>query len=211
MTAGGPLELHTSDGLTLEAELAASEPAGASPRTAVVLCHPHPQYGGTMRSIVISALFDALPHHECACLRFNFRGVEGSGGTYGEGHDEPLDIVAAIDTIATTVPETPIVLAAWSFGADMALQVTDPRVAGWILIAPPLRFRSQFPVALDARPKHVILAEHDEFRAPDDVQAEVASWSNATTAVVAGASHFFIGRTDRVTTEALVGIDRAVR
>ena len=92
----------------------------------------------------------------------------------------------------------------------MALQVTDPRIAGWVAIAPPLRFRSSFPAG-DARPKHLILAEHDEYRSPAEIQHEVAAWSNTTTAVVAGASHFFVGRTDRVTTETQVGIDRAVR
>jgi len=104
MTAVRPLTLHTSDGVTLEAELAAAEPTGPNPRAKVVLCHPHPQYGGTMRSIVISALFDALPGLGYPCLRFNFRGVEGSGGSHAEGRDEPLDIFAAIDTIASDLP-----------------------------------------------------------------------------------------------------------
>lgn len=211
MTDVRPLTLQTTDGLTLEAEFAGPERAGTGSQAAVVLCHPHPQYGGTMRSIVISALFDALPRLGYACLRFNFRGVEGSGGSYAEGRDEPLDVVAAITEIATEVPDTPIVLVAWSFGADIALQVTDSRVAGWVAIAPPLRFRSSFPAAGDARPKHLILAEHDEYRPPARVQQEVAAWSNTTTAVVAGASHFFVGRTDRVTTETQVGIDRAGR
>src|SRR5438552_3863528 len=66
-----PLTLATRDGVALEAEQAT--PEGAS-RASVVLCHPHPQYGGTMRSIVISALFDALPAAGFTCLRFNFRG-----------------------------------------------------------------------------------------------------------------------------------------
>ncbi len=211
MTDVRSLTLHTTDGLTLEAEVSGSEPAGTAIRAAVVLCHPHPQYGGTMRSIVISALFDALPHLGYPCLRFNFRGVEGSGGSYAEGREEPLDVVAAITQIATELPDTPIVPVAWSFGADVALQVTDSRVAGWVAIAPPLRFRSSFPAAGDARAKHLILAEHDEYRAPADVEAEVAAWSNTTTAVVAGASHFFVGRADHVTKETQVGIDRAVR
>jgi alpha/beta superfamily hydrolase len=211
MTTSRPLALRTGDGLTLEAELAVPALPDADPRAAVVLCHPHPQYGGSMRSIVISVLFDALPRAGYACLRFNFRGVEGSGGAYAEGVDEPLDIIAAIDAIATEVPGPPIVLVAWSFGADMALQVTDARVAGWVAIAPPLRFRSEFPVASDPRAKHLILGEHDEYRAPADVQQQVAAWSNTTTAVVAGASHFFVGRTDGVTNETQVGIDRAVR
>lgn len=209
MTGVRTIALRTSDGLTLEGEI--SPPDGVPARAAVVLCHPHPQYGGTMRSIVISALFEALPRLGYSCLRFNFRGVEGSAGRYAEGRDEPLDIVAAVTAMAAETPAEPIVLAAWSFGADMALQVTDPRVAGWVLIAPPLRFRTSFPAAGDARPKHLVLAEHDEFRPPAEIQQEVAAWANTTTAVVAGASHFFVGRTDRVTTEAQVGIDRAVR
>jgi alpha/beta superfamily hydrolase len=210
MTRVRPIALHTSDVLTLEGELAPTDD-GAPARAAIVLCHPHPQFGGTMRSIVISALFEALPPLGYGCLRFNFRGVEGSAGSYAEGRDEPLDIVAAVTEIGDDVPSVPVVLVAWSFGADMALQVTDPRIAGWVLIAPPLRFRSTFPAAGDSRPKHLILAEHDEYRAPAEIRHEVEAWSNTMTAVVAGASHFFVGRTDRVTTEAQVGIDRAVR
>ena len=57
----------------------------------MVLCHPHPQYGGTMRSIVIGALFDALPPRGVACLRFNFRGVEGSEGAHDFGNLERVD------------------------------------------------------------------------------------------------------------------------
>jgi alpha/beta superfamily hydrolase len=203
------LTLHTSDDLALEAELARA--VGGEPRAAVVLCHPHPQYGGSMRSLVTSTLFDALPPLGNVCLRFNFRGVENSAGTYSEGRDEPLDVVAGIDAIAAEAPSLPIVLAAWSFGADMALQVIDPRIAGWIAIAPPLRFRSEFPAAGDTRAKHLILGEHDELRPPAQIQQVVAAWSNTTTAVISGASHFFVGRTDRVTTETQVGIDRAVR
>jgi uncharacterized protein len=211
MTEVRTLALTTDDGLMLEAELAAPEPADRPASAAVVLCHPHPQYGGTMRSLVISVLFDALPRFGCACLRFNFRGVERSTGGYSEGRDEPLDIVAAVGAIAVEVPSAPIVVAAWSFGADMALTVAEPRIAGWVAIAPPLRFRPTFPAAEDARPKHVVLAEHDEFRPAAQVREEVSTWSNTTTAVVAGASHFFVGRTDRVVAETQVGIDRAVQ
>jgi alpha/beta superfamily hydrolase len=191
------VKLHTSDGLALEAEWSAPP----TPAVVAVLCHPHPQYGGSMRSMVTSALFEALPRHDVACLRFNFRGVEGSEGTYGEGRDEPIDVVAAIDAAAAVSPGLPLVLVGWSFGADMALTVDDPRVAAWVGIAPPLRFRasSDFDaVGADPRPKLLILAAHDEFRAPGDVEADVAAWTNTRVEVIAGASHFFVGRTDRV-------------
>ena len=82
--SGTAAKLETGDGVVLEAEWSARQhPDGA--RAAAVLCHPHPQYGGTMRSIVISELYSALPKLGFACLRFNFRGVEQSEGTYTEG------------------------------------------------------------------------------------------------------------------------------
>jgi uncharacterized protein len=200
------VKLNTADGLTLEAEWA--DPGAA--RATVVLCHPHPQYGGTMRSIVISALFEALPPRGMACLRFNFRGVENSEGAYSEGRDEPLDIAAALDSASAAAAATavagPLVLIGWSFGADMALGIDDPRIAAWVGIAPPLRFRSEAAygvVGRDARPKLLVLAAHDEFRAPAEIEAATAAWAATRIETVAGASHFFIGRTDRVVT--LVG------
>jgi uncharacterized protein len=191
------VKLHTADGLALEAEWSAPEGA----RALAVLCHPHPQYGGNMRSIVISALYEALPQLGVACLRFNFRGVEGSEGSYGEGVTEPLDIAAALDAATAELPAVPLTLAGWSFGADMALTLADARLVRWIGIAPPLRFRAAAdyePVAGDARPKLLILAAHDEFRSAADVEAEVAHWTNTRVEIVSGASHFFVGRTDRV-------------
>ncbi len=187
----------TSDGVALEGEWHVP----ATPTATVVLCHPHPRYGGTMRSILTSALFDRLPRERIATLRFNFRGVEGSGGTYSEGRDEPNDVRAALDLAVATGP-APVAVVGWSFGADMALTVADDaRIAGWVAIAPPLRFRTladYHSVGLDTRPKLLILAAHDEFRAPAEVAAEVADWQQTRVEVVAGASHFFVGRADRV-------------
>jgi uncharacterized protein len=194
----------TGDGLTLEAEFAPAvgDPAGV----AVVLCHPHPQYGGSMRSIVTSVLFAELPAAGYPCLRFNFRGVEASDGVHSHGELEPLDIAAAITALAERIPGTPIALVGWSFGADMALSVVDPRVAGWVAIAPPMRYSNAFASAIDPRPKFLVLAEHDEFRAPPEVEQEVSGWVATSIAIVPGASHFFIGRTDRVVTETRAGL-----
>jgi hypothetical protein len=192
-----PRVLRTADGLALEAELARA--TGGPPLAAVVLCHPHPQYGGTMRSLVTSALFEALPAHGHTCLRFNFRGVGGSEGEWRGGRDEPLDVVAAVEALGAEVdPSLPVALTGWSFGADMALAVAPARIGGWVAVAPPLRTRPSFAAADDPRPKHFVLAEHDEVRAPGEVGAEVSSWPAATVEVVGGASHFFVGRTDRV-------------
>src|SRR6478672_5683326 len=114
-----PLTVTTRDGVTLEAELA-SAPDGEVAQAGIVLCHPHPLHGGTMRSIVISALFAALPDAGITCLRFNFRGVEESGGEHDFGDGARHDARAAIESIGTRLPPSaPLVLAGWSFGADV--------------------------------------------------------------------------------------------
>jgi hypothetical protein len=204
-----PRALITADGLRLEAELATP---GSDARAAVVLCHPHPQYGGTMRSLVIGALFDALPRAGITCLRFNFRGVEGSGGSYDEGHGELLDARAALDALAHEAgPGLPLLLAGWSFGADITLSTIDERLGGWLAIAPPLRFADDFAgVASDPRPKLLVLAQHDEFRDPASVVEATASWQATEVDVVPGASHFFVGRTDRLAEIALDYLNRIV-
>jgi uncharacterized protein len=191
------LALNAADGVVLEAERA---PSDGPSRASVVLCHPHPQYGGTMRSIVISALFEALPRSGCTVLRFNFRGVERSTGAHDEGRGELLDVQAAIDAAARArTHDEPLVLVGWSFGADMTLASDDPRLTAWIGIAPPLRFRDDFDaVAHDERPKLLVLGQHDEFRDPASVVEETTDWNATEVDVIAGASHFFVGRTDRV-------------
>ena len=182
--------------MRLEAEYTA---APGTPRAGVVLCHPHPQYGGTMRSLVTSALFEALPPAGYATLRFNFRGVEGSEGSWDNGVGERDDVVAAVDALAGELTSSaPLALVGWSFGGDMVLSIADTRIAGWCAIAPPLRFSDSAPVAADGRPKHLVLAEHDEVRAPREIADAVAPWTATTVEIIGGASHFFVGRTDRV-------------
>jgi hypothetical protein len=204
-----PLTLTTVDGVVLEAELARA-PDPVATRAGMVLCHPHPLHGGTMRSIVISALFSALPDAGVACLRFNFRGVGESGGGHDEGDGERLDALAAIEDLSARLPASaPLVLAGWSFGADITLSVHDDRIAAWLAIACPLRYvRDPESIATDPRPKLLALAQHDEIRAVDEVSAEVAHWSNTTVAVVPGASHFFVGATDKLVVLARDLVDR---
>jgi alpha/beta superfamily hydrolase len=70
-------------------------------------------------------------------------------------------------------------------------------------IACPLRFATRVEEAAhDPRPKLLALAERDEVRAPADVVAEAAGWTNTRVEVIPGASHFFVGSTDRLVTLA---------
>lgn len=195
----------TADGVTLEAEWAIAD----SPRAGAVLCHPHPEYGGTMRSIVVSTLFEALPDAGVTCLRFNFRGVGASTGSFGGGGGEQLDVEAAIGALSPQLPAAaPLLAMGWSFGADVALSVAVPQLAGWLAIAPPLSSGEAARAGHDERPKHLVLAEHDEIRAPDEVVELTKGWRSTTIEVVGGASHFFVGRTNQVTDAATAFVDR---
>ncbi len=203
-----PTTLTTADGLSLEAQWTVPD----EPRTRVVICHPHPQYGGNMHSLVVSTLFTHLVGAGCAVLRFNFRGVGSSEGEHDFGEGEQLDVRAAVEAMAAAGGgQCPLVLAGWSFGADMALTCDTPELAGWFLVAPPLRVLSadRLKAAPDPRPKWLAVPERDQFNPPDEARATIANWSNAEIHPVGGADHFLVGRTDRLNTlidEFLAGL-----
>ena len=121
--------------------------AGAARRLAVVLCHPHPQYGGThAQHRDLGAVRGAARRPAIPCLRFNFRGVEGSDGEhYAKASDEPLDVVAAIDAAGRRAcPARRSRSSAGRSAPTSRSRVVDARVAGWVAIAPPLRFGRRF-------------------------------------------------------------------
>ncbi len=156
---------------------------------AAVLLHPHPDYGGDRHNLVVGALYRGLPAERIAAVRFDF----GSGDVALAA----AAAVAAIDHTAREVPGVPLVLAGYSFGADVAASVTDERLAGWFLAAPPLRF-APATVADDPRPKAIVVAEHDQVSSPDRVRELTAGWTASSLETVPGADHFLVGRTDRV-------------
>jgi len=114
-------------------------PAG-TPRAAVVFAHPLPTQGGTMHTKVVFQAAKALTRIGCAVLRFNFRGVGRSAGTFDQGDGEKEDFKAALDYMATRYPQSPLWAAGFSFGAWVALEVgaADQRVTALVGIAPPV-------------------------------------------------------------------------
>jgi uncharacterized protein len=128
----------TEDGVRLEGELRL--PDGPA-RGSGVICHPHPRHGGSKDHPILWAIRNELAGtHDVATLSFNFRGVMGSGGTYGGGRDELRDARAAIGRVREAVPDLPTVLCGWSFGASVALReaLDDDRVAALVLYGLPL-------------------------------------------------------------------------
>ena len=87
-----------------------------------VVAHPHPLFGGTMDNKVVQTLARACVASGWDCLRFNFRGVGSSEGVYDEGRGETQDLLALVAQLA---PESPLVLAGFSFGAFVACQAVQ--------------------------------------------------------------------------------------
>src|SRR4051812_26347411 len=100
-------------------------------RGTAVVCHPHPQFGGTMHNNVAYRMAKVLVRHGYAALRFNFRGVGTSTGIHAEGVGEQEDATAAVDLLAGRHPALPLWMTGFSFGARVGLEVgaRDERVA----------------------------------------------------------------------------------
>lgn len=192
--------LVTIDGLHLEADVG-TVPSGVDIRGAVVIAHPHPLYGGDRFNPVVSALFERLPSFGYHTLRFDFRGVGGSEGRHDDGDGERLDVAAGVDFVSYLVDverDHEIWVAGYSFGAAVGLSVIEPRVTGWIAVAPPLSSESRVLCAVDPRPKFLVVPAHDQFCPPERLETVVADWRNVDVTVVAMADHFLNGHTDDV-------------
>jgi len=130
----------SSGGLFLEGILAI--PEGAGPLPAVIVCHPHPLYGGSMDNNVVCNLSETLTQASLASFKFNFRGVGGSQGEFGQGIGEREDVEAAISFISTVkeVDSKRIGLAGYSAGAGFALPVgfNNDRIRALAAVSPPL-------------------------------------------------------------------------
>jgi alpha/beta superfamily hydrolase len=148
----------------LEALLEEPPADGRPLRAAVVLAHPHPQYGGTLHSKVVYQAGKALLDLGCAVLRFNFRGVGASEGEWSEGAGEREDFRAALDLMASRYPAAELWTAGFSFGAWVAMTegALDPRVGVLIGIAPPVGMHDFSALKASTKPKFIIHGERDQ-------------------------------------------------
>lgn len=190
------ITFRTPDGLTLTGDVALP----AHYRGAAVVCHPHPLYGGDRFNPVVGAITRACFESGLATVRFDFRGVNQSEGTHGEGIAELLDAEAALDTVLQYAGSGPVVMAGYSFGSMVALNVTHPRVDAWVAVAPPLAMREgEIASAQDPRPKRLVVPEHDQFSGPADTRAKSAHWLTTSVQVVHMADHFLNGQANEIT------------
>lgn len=168
--------------------------AESPPKMAAVVCHPHPQFGGTMHNKVVFRIAAALVDHGIPALRFNFRGVGRSTGVYDDGRGEADDIRAALDALDARFPGTPLLLAGFSFGAWTGLPVgcADPRVTHLLGVGAPVRLLQVSTLAGCAKPKLIVQGERDEYGPREQLEAWYADLPEPKRlTIVPGSDHFF--------------------
>ena len=175
------------------------EPSGP-PRAAALVCHPHPRGGGTMRNTIVVRTARALRRGGLATLRFNFRGVEGSEGEH-DGAREIEDARAAAAELLARHPGLPLWAAGYSFGSRIAAELAlgDAGVERLVLIAFPGKLYDAGFLARLGVPCLVVAGEADEFGTAADLRRAMPVLPRELELVeIAGADHFFRGRTPLV-------------
>jgi len=184
--------------LTLEGVL--HLPDGSEPFPAVVVCHPHPLYGGAMDDFVVMAVCRALLQESIAAFRFNFRGVGESDGLHGKGVGEQEDVKAAVSYLCSRqeVDATRIGLAGYSFGAGIALSVApqEERIQALAAVSPALT--AAFPSLKNyVKPKFLVVGSADTFIPSERFLRLVGELAEPKEHhVVPGADHFWLGYED---------------
>lgn len=195
--------VHDLTGPAGDLEALLDMPTDREPRAAVVFAHPLPTHGGTMHTKAIYQGTKGLVRAGCAVLRFNFRGVGKSAGSFTGGEGERGDFTAALDYMAARYPKLNLWAAGFSFGAWIALETgaADDRVTLLIGIAPPVT-REGYDFSNTRRstkPKFFVQGEADDICPVQDMWKFYGSLLEPKELVVIdGADHLFDGHTTEV-------------
>jgi uncharacterized protein len=180
------------DGPSGALEIAFTLPPSASPAALALICHPHPQFGGTMDNKVVQTLARAFAELGFATIRFNFRGVGKSAGVFDEGIGETEDAATALAWARDQVPAaTPLVAAGFSFGCFVQTRLLPRSMPKQLVLVGPAVGRFQIADV----PKDTLVIHGEE----DDVVllADAMNWARPQglpVIVFPGAGHFFHGR-----------------
>ena len=189
----------------LRLEGALAQPPAGPPRGGVVICHPHPGFGGTMDNNVVMAVRDAFLGQGWATLRFNFRGTGRSGGSQSGGAEEPSDVLAAFEVMSNEMPgDLPLAMAGYSFGAYVGFTALSqsPVAEVAVGVSPPVSmFEFDFISTIEGVRDSVFIAgELDDFGDPNLLRRAAARMSPPADVVFEpGVDHFWFGCEARLT------------
>jgi len=165
------------------------------PQAYAAVCHLHPAFGGNMHNNATYRIAKAWTQAHVSALRFNFRGVGNSTGSYGGGLGELEDAQVAFDFLEKQQPRLPLLASGFSFGARTALSLalTEPRIERVLAVGVGVDFFDMRFVAQLKKPVAFVHAEKDEFGRLEHMQ-KLASQVQAPNRlfVVPQASHLFL-------------------
>ncbi len=165
-------------------------------RAVAIICHPHPLRGGSMKNKVVHQLARAFRELGAVSIRFNFRGVGASEGTYAGGEGELEDLGAVVSWARERWPGRPLWLAGFSFGAAIVLRGAQRFAPDWLVTAAPaIRHLPADALPVAGIPWLLIQGADDEVVPA----AQVLEWVDALPqppqlTLLEGAGHFFHGR-----------------
>lgn len=141
------------------------EPEHTAPVEAALVCHPHPQHGGTMHNKVVYRLARGLRKAGCVVLRFNYRGVNLSEGTYDFGIGETEDARTALKELHHRYPSLPVLASGFSFGSRIALRLTSQEsfIQRVIAVGFPTRVAERDFLYHVNVPKYFVQSTNDQF------------------------------------------------
>lgn len=175
------------------------EPEEGAPRFAALVCHPHPQHGGTMHNKVVYRLARGLRKAGAVVLRFNYRGVNLSEGVYDHGIGETEDARACLEWLRSRYPHLPAMIAGFSFGSRIALRIGAQRpdlrkviAAGFPTVYKDRSYLDPCQVA-----RTFIHSTNDEFGPKHELAAVVAELDGPPELVfIESKDHFFVDALD---------------
>jgi hypothetical protein len=159
------IETLMLNGPTGRLEALLEEPEDGEAVEAAVVCHPHPQGGGTMHNKVVYRLARGLRRSGCVVLRFNYRGVNLSEGVYDHGVGEVDDARTALLELGSRYPHLPLMAAGFSFGSRVALRLTaqEPPIKRVVAVGFPTTITQREYVYHVPVPKYFVHSTNDEY------------------------------------------------
>jgi len=170
----------------------------AAPAGTAVIAHPHPQFGGTMTNKVVQTMARAFVQCGWRAVRFNFRGVGASAGTYDEGRGELEDLLAVIDSQAPAAQ--PLALAGFSFGAFVTTQAVDRLwaaqrpLASLVLVGTAVTRFAAAPIPSELHPQTLVIHGEQDDTVPLAAVMDWARPQSLPVTVVPAGEHFFHGQ-----------------
>jgi len=174
-------------------------------RNGVVVTHPHPLYGGEMHNNVVESIVGAYGEKGYTTLRFNFRGVGQSEGSYDNGTGEQEDVRAAVAYLYG-LGKTSMDLAGYSFGAWVNAQCIEDlaHVKRMVMVSPPVIFLDFSFLKYCAKIRLVIAGSEDDIAPPAMIKDMIPVWNpEAEFHIIKGADHFYLGKTGEI--EMIIG------